>query len=172
MYFRSLSFISLLPFLLLLTVVFILSVPHNFLFFGNFTPLYCLIIVYYWYLLFPATLPLVLLFVFGVLQDVLLGTPIGLSSISLILFQLFVDYYKKFLVKKSFNIVWLGFVLCSLYAILLQTLIIWIFLSSSWAQVFSLLQQWYFSCLLYPAMHHIFDLMTNKLKIVQTYNAH
>ena len=35
------------PFLLLLLVSFILTVPHNFLSFGGFTPFYTFIIIYY-----------------------------------------------------------------------------------------------------------------------------
>ncbi len=168
---RLSSFALLIPFFLLVITTLALSIPHSFLFFGKFSPLYNLIIVYYWYLLFPATLPLSLLFAFGILCDTMLGTPIGLTSVALILFQLFVGYYKKFLVKKSFNIIWLGFVLCSLYIILLQILITLVFVSYSWAQILALLQQWYVTCLLYPIIHHVFDLIANKLKILKIHHA-
>jgi rod shape-determining protein MreD len=111
------------------------------------------------------------LFIFGILQDIMMGTPLGITPITLVTFQLVIDYYKRFISKKSFNIIWLGFALSSLYTILLQLIILYIFLSYSLSQLLFLLQQWYFTCLVYPIMHYIFDLIVKKCNMSQVYNA-
>ena len=155
------------PFLLLLLVSFVLTVPHNFLSFGSFTPFYSLIIIYYWFLFFPKTLPVLAIFILGIFQDVMFGFHLGFSSLSLVMYWLIVGYYKRFLLNKPFNVIWIGFVLCSLYIVLLQSFILCQFLSYSFSEVLSLFFRWYFSCLLYPIMHHAFDMIVNKCKINQ-----
>ncbi len=160
MYFKLLV-----PFLLLLLFSFVLTVPHNFLSFGRFTPFYSLIIIYYWCLFFPVVLPLMSIFVLGVLQDIIFGVPIGMNSLSLVMFWLFIAYYKRFLISKPFNVIWIGFALCSLYIVLLQMIILCKFLSYTLTQALPLFSQWYFTCLLYPIMHYIFDVIANKYKI-------
>ncbi len=155
------------PFLLLLLFSFILTVPHNFLSFGSFTPFYSLITIYYWFLFFPKTLPVISIFILGMLQDIMFGFPLGFNALSLVMFWLIVAYYKRFLFNKPFNVIWIGFVLCSLYIVLLQSIILCKFLSYSFSQVLPLFSQWYFSCLLYPIMHHVFDMIANKCKILQ-----
>lgn len=171
MHIKSVSVKLLLPFLLLLTTSIILTMPHSFLSYGAFTPLYSLATVYYWYLLFPTTMPVITLLIFGFIQDMLFGMPLGFSSASLILLRLFIGCYKNFLTKKSFNVLWLGFALCSLYIILLQFLILTLFLSYSLTEIWPLVQQWYFTCLLYPSMHYIFDIIAHKCKMLQINNA-
>jgi rod shape-determining protein MreD len=155
------------PFLLLLLVSFILTVPHNFLSFGGFTPFYTFIIIYYWFLFFPKTLPVLSVFIIGIFQDIMFGFPLGLNALFLVTYWLIVGYYKRFLFNKPFNVIWIGFVLSLLYVVLLQSFILCKFFYYSLPQLLPLFFGWYFSCLLYPVMHHIFDVIVNKCKIDQ-----
>ena len=68
-----------------------------------------LIAVHYWALYQPKLLPAVAIFFVGLLQDMLVGTPIGLSAFSLLCAYGIVVSQRRFFQGKSFLVVWWGF---------------------------------------------------------------
>lgn len=68
-----------------------------------------LIAVHYWALHQPEMLPAVAIFFVGLLQDMLVGTPIGLSAFSLLCAYGIVVSQRRFFQGKSFLVIWCGF---------------------------------------------------------------
>ncbi|MDC1050438.1 rod shape-determining protein MreD [bacterium] len=78
-----------------------------------------LIAVHYWALHQPEMLPAVAIFFVGLLQDMLVGTPIGLSAFSLLCAYGIIVSQRRFFQGKSFLLIWCGF---SMTAILVGVL--------------------------------------------------
>ena len=95
--------------LLLLIGVIPLHVPG----FGAVAPVLPLIAVFHWALYRPQLMPAVAVFVIGLLQDALTGTPIGVSAGVFVVVHGVVNTQRRFFFGKSFAIVWLGFALVS-----------------------------------------------------------
>lgn len=71
-------------------------------------PFYVLAGVYFWTLHRPLLVPRSAVFAVGLIQDAVLGAPLGLTSAVLLLAQAFVTAQRRFLARKSFWITWLG----------------------------------------------------------------
>lgn len=97
--------------LLLLSVI-PLGLPHI----SHVGPALSLATVYYWTTCRPDLLPLATVFGLGVLQDLILGTPLGLSALVLLLASGFVVSQRRAILGKGFVVSWLGFVLVALGA--------------------------------------------------------
>jgi rod shape-determining protein MreD len=76
--------------------------------FSGIAPLLVLGAVFYWAVHRPDLLPFSLSFVFGFLQDVLSGTPVGVMSLVLIVVQ-WAAISQRRLFAKSFLLAWWGF---------------------------------------------------------------
>ena len=77
--------------------------------FARVAPLLPLIAVYHWAIYRPRLLPASAVFVIGVLQDTLTGTPIGVNALVFIGVYGVVLSQRRFFAGKSFAVVWLGF---------------------------------------------------------------
>jgi rod shape-determining protein MreD len=73
------------------------------------TPAFPLIGVYFWSIYQPGRLPYWAVFLFGVLQDLLLGLPLGQGALSLLVVQGLVVSQRRFFLSKPFFVVWWGF---------------------------------------------------------------
>lgn len=167
MYFKLSSAKLLLPAALIFATSLLLAVPNIFLSFGSYTPFYTLILIYYWYLYFPSTLPTIALLALGLMSDAILGLDFGISSITFITFQLFIALYKRFIFTQSFVIVWTGFAVCSLCVIILKFAILSYFKAYDFKQLYILFAAWYISCLIYPVLHYFLDKIAKSYKIHQ-----
>jgi rod shape-determining protein MreD len=76
--------------------------------FSGIVPLLVLGAVFYWAVNRPDLLPFSLSFVFGFLQDVLAGTPVGVMSLVLVIVQWAATSQRR-LFAKSFLLAWWGF---------------------------------------------------------------
>ena len=65
--------------------------------------------VFYWSIYTPKEIPNFVLFALGILQDILLGLPLGISSFSFICIHFFVTYKNDYFIGKSFFHHWLIF---------------------------------------------------------------
>jgi rod shape-determining protein MreD len=81
--------------------------------------------VYYWSIYRPDLLPLGATFFVGIVQDTLDGTPLGLSSLILVLVQGVVVSQRRFFHGKAFLVEWWGFMLVAPGAIVIS----WVFAS-------------------------------------------
>jgi rod shape-determining protein MreD len=73
-------------------------------------PAFTLAAVFFWTLFRPSSLPPPLVFVIGILADLLGQMPIGSSVLVLLLTQLLVSRSRRFLPQKGFLFVWVVFV--------------------------------------------------------------
>lgn len=107
---------GLLPLLCTLAVVLIGAVPTRLPMFELVAPALTLAAVYYWSIYRPDLLNAFFILLLGVLQDLLIGGPVGVSSFVLLLTYLVVVTQRKFFHGKSFSVVWWGFMLIALGA--------------------------------------------------------
>lgn len=159
MYFKLLKIKSIIPLIILLFFSIAITLPHNPLSFGIYTPLYSFAIIYYWSLFHPSTIPSWSLFLVGFIQDSIFGTALGYNALLLVFLQITVNLYKRFIRKQSFLIIWLGYSVCSLYTILIQIILLY-WINHSWPSILLIVGQWYITCLLYPVLHLIFNRIT------------
>ncbi|MBK8211701.1 MAG: rod shape-determining protein MreD [Rhodospirillales bacterium] len=110
---------------LLLTVALLLAgiLPLHITMLQSVAPLLPLIAVFYWTLYRPDLMPAVAVFAIGLLQDILVGLPIGVSACVLVCVHAAVNTQRRFLAGKSFAILWLGFAVVASAALLLGWLL-------------------------------------------------
>ncbi|MBW4021961.1 MAG: rod shape-determining protein MreD [Proteobacteria bacterium] len=87
---------------------------------AQFLPAFTLAAVFFWTLFRPASVPPPLVFVIGLLADILGQMPLGSSVLVLLLTQLLVIRSRRFLPQKGFLFVWLVFVAVAAVAAALQ----------------------------------------------------
>lgn len=95
--------------------------------FGEIRPAFLLMAVYYWTIMRPEALPSPLVFVAGLLFDLLSGHPLGMNAMILIVAQWLVSTQRKFLSGQSFMVIWAGFSIVALGSAALQWLIFYFF---------------------------------------------
>lgn len=78
--------------------------------YGALAPAAALMAAYYWIVYREDLMPAAAVFTIGVLQDVLEGTPLGLSALVLLLAFALIRSQARFLKGKSFILHWAGFV--------------------------------------------------------------
>ncbi|MDD3183626.1 MAG: rod shape-determining protein MreD [Alphaproteobacteria bacterium] len=140
---------SLLPFLTTLAMVLagVMVWPVPFL--GAITPSFGLVAVYYWSIHRPDLFRPVIVFIFGLLNDILHFYPIGLTAvIYLIIYQLSFSQ-RRFFAGQIFYMLWFGFVV----AVAINLVIVWIILSlnnHAIVPLSSVLTQFIFTIILFP----------------------
>jgi rod shape-determining protein MreD len=109
---------NLTPFALTLLLLVIGLVPLHLPGFSRVAPMLALAAVYHWSIYRPDLLPASAVFVLGVLQDLLAGAPVGLHAVIFLAVFGLVASQRRFLVRKPFVLVWLGFALVGIGATL------------------------------------------------------
>ena len=99
------------PFGLTLVLVILGVLPLHLPGYERVVPLLPLMAVYHWTIYRPELLPAYAVFVIGLLQDTLGGTPIGVNAVVYLCVYGMVISQRTFFVGKSFAIEWLGFAL-------------------------------------------------------------
>ncbi|NIZ03068.1 rod shape-determining protein MreD [Thalassospira lucentensis] len=87
------------------------------------SPSLALMAVFYWSVNRPDLLTGLTAFLLGVLQDLLLGLPLGVSSLVLLLVQTISANQGRFFHNKSFVVMWWGFALVAIPSLLVQWLL-------------------------------------------------
>jgi rod shape-determining protein MreD len=108
---------NLLPLALTLCLVLISAVPVPIPGYALVVPLFSLCAVYFWSINRPQSLPPVAIFVLGLIQDSLAGTPFGLHAVMMLLTYGMVVSQRRFFIGKSFGVIWWGFMLVALISI-------------------------------------------------------
>jgi rod shape-determining protein MreD len=143
-------------------MVLLAAVPWHLPGISRVMPAFTLINIYYWGMFFPGALPYVFLFFLGLLQDTLVGTPLGLSSLINIVFALLIANRRLF-GKMVFTTVWLGF--CILVCVPLG--LEWFILCIYSAKLLPLSEYgllWGATCLAYPPLHLLLTRVYRMLK--------
>lgn len=79
--------------------------------------------IYYWSAYRPTLVPLWLVFILGIMLDLLSGAPVGLNAFVLVAARWLVTDQRLFLMGQPFMIVWLGFIIVCAIAAAAQWLI-------------------------------------------------
>ena len=111
------------PTFITLILVVVSVVPLRILDFTSAVPLLPLISVYHWAIFRPYLLPVYAVFLIGVLQDILTGTPIGVNALVFLLVYGAVLSQKVFFTGRSFFVLWVGFALISAGASVINWLV-------------------------------------------------
>ena len=100
---------ALVPFTLTLCLMLFSMAPTQIPGFSHVTPMYSLAAVYFWTIYRPDLIGYGTVFAIGLLEDLLVGTPLGSSALILLLCQYLVLRQQKFFHAKSFGVFWLSF---------------------------------------------------------------
>ena len=99
------------PFLTILMLIILMVLPYNFPLISDIMPFLTLIGVYYWSVFKPEYLPIWVVFILGVLQDILMGSPLGLMPLLLIIVQQFIFFQGRQFLERDFIFNWFVFVM-------------------------------------------------------------
>ena len=102
---------SVLPFFTILFLIIIMVLPYNIPLIGDIMPFLTLIGVYYWSVFKPELVPVSVIFALGLLQDILLGSPLGLMSLLLVIVQQFIFFQGRQFLERDFLFNWFVFVM-------------------------------------------------------------
>ena len=112
------------PSFLTLLLVIISIVPMRILDFTTVVPQLPLISVYHWAIFRPNLLPVYAVFLIGVIQDILTGSPLGVNTLVFLLVYGAVLSQKAFFTGRSFFILWVGFAIIAAGASTINWLVI------------------------------------------------
>ena len=90
-------------------LVFAASLPWRLPAFVEVTPAFAVMAVFYWTIYRPERFPYAATFGIGVLQDLLAGTPLGMTALVLLVVQGVVASQRTFFRGKPFLVIWWGF---------------------------------------------------------------
>ena len=140
--------------LLLLTSMLTVSLPSI----GYIIPLLNIMIIYYWSVYRPELMPAWFVFVLGLLQDALYGTPLGMTAFINLLLRVVVVSQRRLFIKASYIAVWIGFLVFSFGV----SVISW-FLFSLYNQAImpphGAFIQWLLSAAFYSCIHWVLNLV-------------
>jgi|TARA_B100001964_G_C14243808_1_gene606406 rod shape-determining protein MreD len=114
------------PFSLTVLLVLINVLPLQIPGFARVMPLLPLMSIYLWAVHHPNLMPAYAVFVIGLLQDTLTGTPLGVYVLTYLIVYGTVVWQRRFLVGKSFAVIWVGFSLVGAGAMIIG----WVLISS------------------------------------------
>lgn len=117
---------SLTPFGLTILLVLINVLPLQMLGLARVMPLLPLMSVYLWAVHHPHLMPAYAVFVIGLLQDTLTGMPLGINVLTYLIVYGTVVWQRRFLVGKSFAVIWVGFSIVAAGAMVIS----WVLVSS------------------------------------------
>lgn len=121
-----------------------------------FMPMFEVICIYYWGIHTPKLFPAWFALFLGLLQDILYGTPLGMTALSNMLLLCAVNSQRKFLIKEPFWVQWCGFVLFAFISSVIKWLLAVVILHFWELSAFAVMQ-WLLTCAFYITAHIIFD---------------
>lgn len=141
---------SLTPTFLGVIGVIILALPFRF--FEGFlpTPIIPLVVVFFWSIYSPDFLPSPSVFFVGLLQDLLMGGPLGLWAAVYLVTQFAVSSQRAYFLGREQKVVWMGFALAASVASLMLWLVMSL-MSGALLPVGALAAQVAATILIYPA---------------------
>ena len=112
------------PFGLTVALVLINVLPLQLPGLSRVMPLLPLMSIYIWAVHHPDLMPAYAAFLIGLLQDTLMGTPIGIHILTYLMVYGTVVWQRRFLAGKSFTVIWVGFALAAAAAAVVSWLLI------------------------------------------------
>ncbi len=108
------GFRAALPFISTFVLILLMQVQYRVAFLDNLFPFLSLLAVYYWCIYKPQLMPVSMVFILGLLQDLLSGGPLGMMALALILVRTLVMGQGRQLPERGFLFNWLVFFIFAL----------------------------------------------------------
>ena len=115
-----------------------------------------MIIIYFYILKFPESLGLGHIFLAGIINDVVIGTPLGTSSLSYLILSFFTNYMKQVTLRSKMTSEWITFIPALFFSNLIFFIIINNFSHLSFYYI-DLLQNTFFTFLFFPIFYYLFN---------------
>ena len=119
-----------------------------------------MILVYFYVLKFPDDLGFGNIFLAGIINDTVVGIPLGTTSLSYLTLSLFTSYIRNATLRSVMTAEWFTFIPALFFSNLIYLLIINNFSNLSFYYI-ELLQNTFFTFLYYPIFHYIFSRYQN-----------
>lgn len=113
-------------------------------------PMLTLMCVYFWSIYRPDLLGYGVAFGIGILEDLLVGTPLGSGALVLLLCQRVVVHQQKFFNSKPFVVTWIAFAFVALGAALVRWLCVGLVANGGFTPIGSLFVAYLISVAIYP----------------------
>lgn len=153
------------PFALTVLLVLINVLPLHVPGFARVMPILPLMSVYLWAVHHPNLMPAYAVFIVGLLQDILTGAPLGVNVLAYLVVYGLVVWQRRFLVGKSFAVIWVGFSLVGLGAMVVSWMLVSVF-HSVLAEPEAMAFQYLLSLGVFPLLSWLF------MRWQQTFLAH
>ena len=121
-----------------------------------------MIIIYFYILKFPDSLGLGHIFLGGIINDVVIGTPLGTSSLSYLILSFFTNYVKQVTLRSKMTSEWITFIPALFFSNLIFFIIINNFSHLSFYYI-DLLQNTFFTFLFFPIFYFLFNSIQTKV---------
>lgn len=143
-----------------LTILFIILslMPRRIFPWVDMVPDLALISLFYWKLYYPDSMPFWAVCVIGLVQDTLMGLPLGLSSFLYLIFSFALTTQRKVFARETFFTLWFGFTVLVAGFYLLLWLLLYGANGTSLPVVVVFLQ-WGLTVGLYPPLHMLCNLV-------------
>tara|TARA_B110000914_G_scaffold224520_2_gene242489 strand:- start:225 stop:737 length:513 start_codon:yes stop_codon:yes gene_type:complete len=123
---------------------------------NNFSFKLQMIIIYFYVLKFPDQLGLGHVFLGGILNDIILGTPMGTSSLSFLILAFFTSYMKNVTLRSKMSAEWFTFIPALFFSNLVYFIIVNNFSNLSFYYL-ELLRSSFFTFLFFPIFYYLFN---------------
>ena len=121
-----------------------------------------MIIIYFYILKFPESLGLGHIFLAGIINDVVIGTPLGTSSLSYLILSFFTNYMKQVTLRSKMTSERITFIPALFFSNLIFFIIINNFSHLSFYYI-DLLQNTFFTFLFFPIFYFLFNSIQTKV---------
>ena len=115
-----------------------------------------MILIYFYILKFPEALGYGNIFLAGIINDTVLGVPLGTTSLSYLTLSLFTSYIRNATLRSVMTAEWFTFIPALFFSNLVYLIIINNFSNVSFYYI-ELLQNTFFTFLFFPIFHYIFS---------------
>lgn len=153
------------PYALMLAFLFLNSVHVPFIPGGAVKAPLFLMGLYYWSIFRPGMFPPWLVFIAGILADLIGAVPLGLNACVFLLVHWTISDQRRFLMGQSFVVIWIGFLIVCSAALLFQWLVFGL-VNQAWPMpgqlVFSILLGGALFPLLYVLLNWTYRVMTEQ----------
>jgi rod shape-determining protein MreD len=114
--------------LYLITLLFLTFVSAGLFYLGDIRPAFFFVGLYSILVLRPETMPQIAIFIYGILFDILSGTPLGFYALSGLILFFVLENGRRFLTGQSWPMIWSGFIISYVLLLLIEIIVFRIFL--------------------------------------------
>ncbi|MFN7039105.1 MAG: rod shape-determining protein MreD [Alphaproteobacteria bacterium] len=163
-YYLSKYFQNVILHIMLVILIVISYSSFNFPGASEFMPNLNIMIIFYWSIYNPEKFPIYISIILSILEDCLIGAPIGLNVVSNIFLYGLITSNRQIFVKEPFKFIWTGFAIFVFIATILKYILISIIFKKIFPVSYPLMQL-LIMIFLYPLMHIFFNKTNNLLFI-------